>query len=145
MWPILARKRDWHLRCHDCHYHWCPGAGHILHTHFSDSQGDSLFTLLILYINWKYIVLIIITHSYIQVEVFWVVMWYSVVVGYQPFGGSCCLTLRMEGTRSFRMLVPYHNTTCHHNPEDLNLNFHHHVNLKSHIIFWCFHQEGHLW
>jgi hypothetical protein len=29
------------------------------------------------------------------------------------------------------MLVSYHNTTRHHNPEDLNKNLYHHENLKS--------------
>jgi hypothetical protein len=28
-------------------------------------------------------------------------------------------------------LVSYPNTTWHHNPEDVNLNFHHHKNFKS--------------
>jgi len=28
-------------------------------------------------------------------------------------------------------LVPYHNITWHHNPEDLNLNLHCYENLKS--------------
>jgi hypothetical protein len=42
----------------------------------------------------------------IQVEVFGVLMPYSVVVGYQLFGG-----------------LSYHSTTRHHNPEDLDLNY----------------------
>jgi len=43
-------------------------------------------------------------------EVFWVVIPYNVVVGYQHFGGTCCLYL--QG-----------NITWCHNPQDLNLHF----------------------
>jgi hypothetical protein len=31
----------------------------------------------------------------------------------------------MEAAGASEVLVFYHNTTLHHNPEDLNLNFHH--------------------
>jgi hypothetical protein len=31
------------------------------------------------------------------------------------------------------MLVSYRKTAWHHNPKDLELNLHHHENLKSHI------------
>jgi len=43
----------------------------------------------------------------IQVEVFWVVTSYSVIVGYQRFKGPYCLHLQGLGRR--------------HNPEDLDL------------------------
>jgi len=48
----------------------------------------------------------------IQVEVFWVVMPCSVVVGHRRFGGPCCLHLQV--------LVNYHNSTRRQNPEDLD-------------------------
>jgi len=32
-----------------------------------------------------------------EVEVFWIVMLYSVVVGYQHFGGPCCLLRGSDG------------------------------------------------
>jgi len=35
----------------------------------------------------------------VQVEVFWVVTPSSVAVGYQCFGGLCCLHLQYEGWR----------------------------------------------
>jgi hypothetical protein len=58
-----------------------------------------------------------------QVEDFWVVMLYSVVVGYQHFTGPCCFHLegmKMEAAWTSETLVSY-NITCHYNPEDLNL------------------------
>jgi hypothetical protein len=39
-----------------------------------------------------------------------------VVVGY---------LLKMEAAGNSEMLVSYHNTAQHHNPEDLDLNLHH--------------------
>jgi hypothetical protein len=50
-----------------------------------------------------------------QVKVFWTVMMCSVAVDYQ---GE--VTLTMEAVWTYEMLVPYHNATWHHNPEDLN-------------------------
>jgi len=47
----------------------------------------------------------------IQVKVFWVVQRCRVVVEYQCFH-----------LQSYEPLVSYHNTTWHHNPEDLNLD-----------------------
>jgi len=38
----------------------------------------------------------------------------------------------MEAAWSCNMLVSY-NTTWDHKPEELNLNLHHHENLKSHM------------
>jgi len=40
-------------------------------------------------------------------------------------------TLKMETARSSKTMVSYHNTTWCHNPENLDLNFHCHENLKS--------------
>jgi hypothetical protein len=54
----------------------------------------------------------------IQVIVFWVVTPCSVVVGYPHFREPCYLHLQGE------LLVSYHNTTWHHNPEDLIFNLH---------------------
>jgi hypothetical protein len=78
----------------------------------------------------------------------------SDVVGYQCFGGPCCLhlqgdinyarrrayiytwsafihfTLKMKAAKSSEMLVSYHSTIRRHNPEDLDLNPHRCVNLK---------------
>jgi len=48
----------------------------------------------------------------------------SIVVGYQYFGGPCCLHLYSE------MLVSYHNTTRSHIPEELDLNLHCCENIK---------------
>jgi len=49
---------------------------------------------------------------------------YSGVVGYQHFGGPCCL---ISGQ--------LHITMECHNPEDHDLNFNCHKNLKSVLIF----------
>jgi hypothetical protein len=58
----------------------------------------------------------------IQVEVFRVVTpW--IVVRY-PF------TLKMQAAWTSEPLVSHHNTKLRHNPEKLDLNFHHHENLK---------------
>jgi len=39
-------------------------------------------------------------------------------------------TPKMEAVRSSETLVSYHNTTCRHNPEDLDLNLHPRANVK---------------
>jgi len=58
-----------------------------------------------------------------QAEVFWVVMPCSIVVGYQRFGGPCCLLLQgeMKAVWTSETLVSYPNTIRHHNPEELDL------------------------
>jgi hypothetical protein len=60
----------------------------------------------------------------IQVEVFWVVMLCSAVVGYKCFRGSCCphlqVEVKMEAAWTSEMVVSYNTTWCH-NPE-LNLD-----------------------
>jgi hypothetical protein len=54
---------------------------------------------------------------------------------YLPFVPSTShLTLKMEAARSSENLVPYHNTTRGHNPEDLDMN-HRRENLKTCISF----------
>jgi len=65
----------------------------------------------------------------IQVEVSWVVMPCSVVVGYQHFGGLCCLHLqgKVNGARKvvqMEVASLYENTTWRHNPGDLDFNSH---------------------
>jgi len=57
----------------------------------------------------------------------------SVVVGYQPFRGLCCLHFRvkMEAAQTSETLVSNHNTISCDNPEDDDLNLHHHESLKS--------------
>jgi hypothetical protein len=75
----------------------------------------------------------------IQVKVFWVVILYSDAVGYQCFGGPCCLQLQgevtMETARLSEMLVSYSSTIWHHDPEALDLNL---QKLCSHIYFLLF-------
>jgi hypothetical protein len=55
-----------------------------------------------------------------QVEVFWAARPCSIAVGYQFFREHAVSTLKIEAERPSEMLVTYHNTTRHHNPEDLN-------------------------
>jgi len=43
------------------------------------------------------------------------------------------VTLKMEAAKSSETSVSYHNTTQHDNPEDINLNIHGRVNLKSRV------------
>jgi len=54
----------------------------------------------------------------IYVHVFWVVMQCIVVVGYQRFGGPCCLHLQDEHTPLKSRT--YHNTTRRHNAEEID-------------------------
>jgi hypothetical protein len=52
------------------------------------------------------------------------------VVGYQRFGGLCCLHLQGEAWIS-ETSVSYRNITWRHSPEDLDLNHHRRENLKT--------------
>jgi len=69
--------------------------------------------------------------------IFYVVMPYSVVEGYQRFGRPCCLHLQGEGkleaARTSETLVPYSNTTGRHNPEQLDLKHHRHESLETRL------------
>jgi len=70
-----------------------------------------------------------------QVEVLWVVMPCSVVVGYQRFGGPRCLHLqgKLRQRGLLKLWHPYHNATHRHNPEDLDLKHHRRESLKFQI------------
>jgi hypothetical protein len=54
-------------------------------------------------ISWKIATFQVFTAVKIQVEVCWVLMPYSDVVGYKRFGGPCCLHL--QGKSGYRYLV----------------------------------------
>jgi hypothetical protein len=72
-----------------------------------------------------------------QVEDFWVVMLCGVVLRYQHFRGPCYLHLqdkvKMEAAWTSEM-VSYHNTTQHHNLQDLDLNSYFTVALTLYIL-----------
>jgi len=74
--------------------------------------------------------------SIVQVKVFWVVTLCSGAIHYQCFRAPCCQHLqdevKMKAARCSKTVVSHCNTRYCHNPEDLNLNFHHCENLKSH-------------
>jgi len=67
--------------------------------------------------------------------IFWVVTLCSDVVGYQQFGGPCCLDLQgeLKAAKSSETWLSYHITTQYHNPENFDL-YHHCENLKCHSI-----------
>jgi hypothetical protein len=49
---------------------------------------------------------------------------------YALFPTASHFTLKMEAAWSFKMLVSYHNTTWHQNPEEINLDLQCRENLK---------------
>jgi hypothetical protein len=66
----------------------------------------------------KYLFVVVRSFEVIQVEVVWVVMLCSVVVGCQHFRGPCCLHIQGE------TLVSYNSAIWHHDPEELDFNPH---------------------
>jgi len=60
----------------------------------------------------KYVSFVVFTAVKIQIEVFWVVMPYSVAVGYQNLGGSCCLHLQCEVTSNGKKKATYIGLEC---------------------------------
>jgi len=78
--------------------------------------------------TWKFFIfkrLEIFTVMNFHVVVFWVMKPCSDVLGYQPFGGSCCLHLHLH-------VISSDTTTRCLNPEEY-LNFHRRENLKPYI------------
>jgi hypothetical protein len=90
-------------------------------------------------------------HNSFRVEVFWVVTPCGGVVGYQCFGGTCCLHLHGGvsslhfpsfhsedgGSMSSETLVFHHNITRGLNAEDLDLNLHRREDLKFRVLGLC--------
>jgi hypothetical protein len=82
----------------------------------------------------------IINFKCFQVMVFWVITLWKDAVGYQRFGGPCCLHLESEvngargggvhSTLKMEAAWPYHINIWCHNPEDHNLYLHRSVSLK---------------
>jgi len=50
----------------------------------------------------------------------------------------CSVAVKVEAARSSEVVGSYCNTIQCHNPEDLDLNLHHHENLKSHTVLFVY-------
>jgi hypothetical protein len=70
----------------------------------------------------------------ILIEVFWVVMPCSVLVGYQRFGGTCFLCLQGESSMILCNVNTLQQRYKRRNPEDLDMIFHRPESLKSRIL-----------